>query len=83
MLHKESEEEIKRLVDFYDYLEIQPLINNQFLINNGTVKNMEQLMEINREIVALGEKYGKPVVATCDSHYFDEEEALYLSLIHI
>lgn len=81
VLHKESEEEIKRLVDFYDYLEIQPLINNQFLINNGTVKNMEQLMEINREIVALGEKYGKPVVATCDSHYFDEEEALYRRIL--
>lgn len=81
ILHQESPEEIKRLVDFYDYLEIQPLINNQFLINNGTIKNKEQLMEINREIIALGEKYGKPVVATCDSHYFDEEEALYRKIL--
>lgn len=81
VLHQESPEEIERLVHFYDYLEIQPLINNQFLINNGTVKNREQLMEINRAIVALGEKYGKPVVATCDSHYFDEEEALYRRIL--
>ena len=81
ILHGESEEEIKRLVDFYDYLEIQPLINNQFLINNGTIRDKEQLKEINREIIALGEKYSKPVVATCDSHYFDEEESLYRKIL--
>lgn len=81
ILNEESPEEIQRLVNFYDYLEIQPLINNQFLINNGKVKNREQLMEINRKIVALGETYNKPVVATCDSHYFDEEEALYRKIL--
>ena len=81
VLQKESPEEIERLVNFYDYLEIQPLINNQFLINNGTVRDKKQLMDINREIIALGEKYGKPVVATCDSHYFDEEEALYRRIL--
>ncbi|MCI8648119.1 MAG: PolC-type DNA polymerase III [Firmicutes bacterium] len=81
ILHEESQEEIKRIVDFYDYLEIQPLINNQFLINNGTIRDKEQLKEINREIIALGEKYDKPVVATCDSHYFDEEESLYRKIL--
>lgn len=81
ILAGESEEEMKRLVGFYDYLEIQPLVNNKFLIENGSVKNEDELMENNRKIVALGDKYGKPVVATCDSHYFDAEEALYRRII--
>ncbi len=81
ILHEESEEELKRLVDFYDYLEIQPLINNRFLIEGGHVKDEEALKEINRKIIALGEQYNKPVVATCDAHYFDAEEALYRRII--
>ncbi|MCB6992589.1 PolC-type DNA polymerase III [bacterium 210820-DFI.6.37] len=81
ILRGEGPEEMERLVNFYDYLEIQPLINNQFLINSGRIKDREQLMDINRQIVALGEQYGKPVVATCDSHYFDEEEALYRKIL--
>ena len=81
ILNGESEDELKRLVDFYDYLEIQPLINNKFLIENGLVKNEEELKENNRKIIALGERYGKPVVATCDAHYFDEEEALYRRIL--
>ncbi len=81
ILHAESEAELKRLVEFYDYLEIQPLINNRFLIEGGHVKDEEALREINRKIIALGEQYGKPVVATCDAHYFDAEEALYRRII--
>ena len=81
VLNNESDEEIKRIVEFYDYLEIQPLINNRFLIENGQVKNEEELKENNRRIVALGDQYGKPVVATCDAHYFDEEEALYRRIL--
>ena len=64
-------------MEFYDYLEIQPLINNRFLIEGGQVKDEDELRDNNRKIVELGERYGKPVVATCDAHYFDEEEALY------
>lgn len=81
ILNKKDEAEIDFLANFYDYYEIQPLINNQFLINNGKVKDKDELMEINRKIVALGEQYNKPVVATCDSHYFDEEEALYRRIL--
>lgn len=81
VLHKASPEEVERLVRFYDYLEIQPLVNNQFLINNGTVADREGLKDINREIIALGEKYNKPVAATCDAHYFDEEEDLYRKIL--
>ena len=81
VLKNESDEEIERLVNFYDYLEIQPIVNNKFLIEAGTVKNEDELRENNKKIVALGDKYGKPVVATCDSHYFDAEEALYRRII--
>ncbi len=76
-----DDEEMEYLVGLYDYLEIQPLINNRFLIEGGHVKNEEELKENNRKIVELGRKYGKPVVATCDSHYFDEEEALYRRIL--
>jgi DNA polymerase-3 subunit alpha (Gram-positive type) len=76
-----KEQEIGDIIDLYDYLEIQPLINNQFLIENGTVKDQEELKEINRKIVALGVKYDKPVVATCDSHYTTPEEALYRKIL--
>ena len=81
VLNGEDEDRIRELVEFYDYLEIQPLINNRFLIMKGTVKDEEELKELNRKIVALGEKYSKPVVATCDTHYFDEEEALYRRIL--
>lgn len=72
---------IDDIVSFYDYLEIQPLINNQFLIDNGSLPDEEALRDINRKIVALGEKHGKPVVATCDSHYTSPEEALYRKIL--
>ncbi|MBQ9708491.1 MAG: PolC-type DNA polymerase III, partial [Firmicutes bacterium] len=76
-----DEAELERLVNFYDYLEIQPLINNRFLIKNGMVKDEEELKRNNMRIIQLGEKYDKPVVATCDTHYFDEEEALYRRIL--
>ncbi len=81
LLKNLSEEEMKELVEFYDYLEIQPLINNRFMLKNGTVGSEEDLKDYNRRIVELGEKYNKPVVATCDAHYFDEEEALYRRIL--
>ena len=81
ILHEESEEELERLVSFYDYLEIQPLINNKFLIDGKTIRDEEPLKEHNRRIIELGRKYGKPVVATCDAHYFDAEDALYRRIL--
>ncbi len=81
VLHNDSEEEIKETASFYDYLEIQPLVNNQFLIDHGTVKDQEALKEINRKIIALGKQLNKPVVATCDAHYANPEEALYRKIL--
>lgn len=81
VLEKKSEEEIEYLVNYYDYLEIQPIINNQFLIDKGVVKDKEGLRDLNRQIIALGEKYNKPVVATTDAHYSEPESALYRNIL--
>jgi len=81
VLRGESQEKIEELASFYDYLEIQPLINNRFLIENGTVADEDGLRELNRRIVALGEHLQKPVVATCDSHYTNEEDAIYRRIL--
>ena len=83
VLHKE-EERIKRLCDFYDYYEIQPIGNNFFMIESEKypqINNNEDLRRINREIVKLGEKYNKLVVATCDVHFMDPEDAIYREIV--
>lgn len=84
LLDGKAEEEIARLVNFYDYLEIQPLGNNKFMIASERVRNvnsMEDIMEINKKIVALGEEFHKPVVATCDVHFLDPEDEVYRRII--
>jgi len=81
ILHNKSIDEIQRIAAYYDYLEIQPLANNQFLIDNGSVPDAEGLKEINRKIISLGREMNKPVVATCDAHYADPEEALYRKIL--
>ncbi|MBR3715310.1 MAG: PHP domain-containing protein [Clostridia bacterium] len=81
ILDNKSEREIEDIVNFYDYLEIQPICNNRFLIAEGKVADDEGLRDLNRRIVALGEKYGKPVVATCDAHFLNEEDELYRKIL--
>ncbi len=84
LLEKKSDAEIARIVHFYDYLEIQPLGNNRFMIESERVPevtSMEDIMEINRQIVHLGEQFHKPVAATCDVHFLNPEDEIYRRII--
>lgn len=83
ILRNQPKEEIARLVNFYDYLEIQPLGNNEFMIINDKIDihSKEDLIAINKKIVALGEEYNKPVVGTCDVHFLDPEDEVYRRII--
>ena len=76
------DEEIVRLVNWFDYLEIQPLGNNEFMTRDTrNPKTMDDLIGYNKRIVELGEMFNKPVVATCDVHFLDPEDYIYRAII--
>lgn len=84
LLEDRGEEEIAGIVDFYDYLEIQPCGNNAFMIDSPKhpdINSVEDIQDINRRIVRLGEQFNKPVVATCDVHFLDPEDEVYRRII--
>lgn len=80
-LRGKPQEELEKIAEFYDYFEIQPNSNNMFLLNNGTLKTVEELNDMNKFICELGEKLNKPVVATGDVHYRDPEDNIYRSIL--
>ncbi len=81
ILDGKKEEEIEEIASFYDYLEIQPICNNRFLIDEERVADDEALRDINRRIFALGKKLGKPVCATCDAHFVNKEDEIYRRIL--
>ena len=84
LLDGQSDMQIARIVNFYDYLEIQPTGNNKFMIKSERIRNvdsMEDIQEMNRRGVKLGEQFHKPVVGTCDVHFLDPEDEVYRRII--
>ena len=83
LVRSAPDEEIARLVNFYDYLEIQPLGNNEFMLRGErpTFESREDLIRLNKKIVSLGEQFHKPVVATCDVHFLNPEDEVYRRII--
>ncbi len=81
ILDGKPESQIEQIASLYDYLEIQPIGNNAFLTREGIVPDDEGLRELNRKIVRLGEKLGKPVVATCDVHFKDAEDSVFRTIL--
>lgn len=80
VINDAPDEIIEKIVDFYDYLEIQPTMNNGYMINSPRfphITKVSDINQINKKIVELGEKYNKPVVATCDVHFIDEEHEVF------
>ncbi len=68
---------LRRIGEFYDYFEIMPLANNAFMVENGMVKNEEQLRDLNRKVLAVADELGKPVCATGDAHFLDPEDEIF------
>ena len=81
VLNDKPEEEIEEIANFYDYLEIQPIGNDNYLVREGTVPDDNALKDIVKKIVALGEKLNKPVVATCDVHFMDPQDEIYRRIL--
>lgn len=76
-----SDTELKSIAHYYDYLEVQPDGNNEFMVREGRLKDIEAVRDITRKVVALGEELGKPVVATCDAHFIEPRDEVFRRIL--
>ena len=81
VMRGENDETLRKIASFYDYLEIQPICNNSFLVDEGRVSSVEVLQDYNRRILKTGRDLGKPVAATCDVHFLDPEDEQYRRIL--
>ena len=81
IIEGKKQEELEEIASFYDYLEIQPICNNAFLIAEERVADEQALRDINKQIYDLGKKLGKPVCATCDAHFINKEDEMYRRIL--
>ncbi len=81
ILDQKSDDEIRRIASFYDYLEVQPIANNRFMLAKGIAHDEEELRDFNRKVVRLGEELGKMVVATGDVHFLNPEDEVYRHIL--
>ncbi|MBQ4353835.1 MAG: PolC-type DNA polymerase III [Clostridia bacterium] len=81
MMDGKPESELIEMAQFYDYLEIQPIVNNAFMIRDGKVPDEEALRNFNRRIIEIGRKANRPVCATCDAHFKNPEDEIYRRII--
>lgn len=81
VLDGRNDEELKEIMKFYDYLEIQPIENNEYLIDKGNVRGIEELQSLNKKIYKLGKELNKLVVATGDVHFLDPQDEAFRRII--
>lgn len=81
LLQGASPDRLERIASFYDFLELQPLDNNEFLVRQGRVPSSQTLIELNRRVYALGKKIGRPVVATGDVHFLEPRDEVYRRIL--
>ncbi len=81
ILNSKSSDDVREIANYYDYLEVQPTGNNQFLVDKQIVENVEDLQDINKQIINLGDELNKLVVATGDVHFLDKEDSVYRKIL--
>ncbi len=81
MMNNLPEDKVLEIANFYDYLEIQPIDNNAFMLENGKIKSVEELRNLNRRVLKMGDALGKPVVATCDVHFLNPEDEVFRRIL--